>query len=323
MTEQGSRPIVTIGISTFNRAAGTLPEALESALAQTYEPIEIVVCDNASTDGTEQLVGAIQDPRLHYHRHPENIGANANFNACLTLARGDYFILLHDDDLLEPGFVERAMTVVNGVKEPGLLLSGVRLIDAEGEPHGTRPPPPADLTGAELFQHWFKRDFSFYLVSTIFHTQRLRNAGGFQSPENLFQDVVAIARLAARHGYVSVPGCGGAFRRHDESRTTASHAMRWARDAAYLLDVLCEEFPDAAASLRSVGAPYLTNTSYRRADAEASWLRRHKLYREIYALFGRSLHPWRYLWRLRTRKAQRRAKRLISGNAQTNRRSDR
>ena len=64
-----SQPLVTIGIPTYNRADGYLKEALESALRQTYENVEIIVSDNCSTDHTDVLVANYKDPRLKYVKH--------------------------------------------------------------------------------------------------------------------------------------------------------------------------------------------------------------------------------------------------------------
>ena len=300
-----AKPLVTIGISTFNRVAFTFPEALGSALAQTYPQVEVVVCDNASTDGTEAFMATQRDERLRYVRHPSNIGPNANFNACLERARGTYFLLLHDDDLMDPAFLERAVLALDG-REPGVLLGGVRLIDADGRAEGTVPPPPADLGTADLFLHWFGRRFSFYFCSTLFHTKRLRTAGGFATPENLFQDVVAIARLASRFGYVSVPGTAGSFRRHETNLGAAGRALSWARDGAHLLEVLCSELPADAERLRAAGAPYLTRTGYRYAAVEASGRERAKTYGAIHELFGRAYAPWRYEIEHRRRRLRRR-----------------
>ena len=102
-------PLVTIGMPTYNRRHGYFPQALQSALAQDYPNLEVVVCDNASTDGTQEYMEAMTDPRLRYVRHAENIGANANFNSCLENADGHFFLMLHDDDLLDPTFVSRCV----------------------------------------------------------------------------------------------------------------------------------------------------------------------------------------------------------------------
>lgn len=55
-------PLVTIGIPTYNRFDGYFPGALEAALTQDYPNIEIVVSDNASTDGTEAFMRSVDDP---------------------------------------------------------------------------------------------------------------------------------------------------------------------------------------------------------------------------------------------------------------------
>jgi GT2 family glycosyltransferase len=100
-------PSVTIGIPTFNRP-DTLRTALESATSQDYASLKIVVSDNASDHATKEVVDkfASRDHRVSYVRHPENIGANANFLSLLDAADTDYFMWLGDDDALgEAGYI--------------------------------------------------------------------------------------------------------------------------------------------------------------------------------------------------------------------------
>ena len=78
-----TNPLVTIAIPTFNRADGSMLQTVQAALSQTYANVEVLVSDNASSDNTQELISAIDDPRLRYVRHPENIGANNNFNSCV------------------------------------------------------------------------------------------------------------------------------------------------------------------------------------------------------------------------------------------------
>jgi glycosyltransferase involved in cell wall biosynthesis len=68
-----------------------LAEALASAVAQTYAPLEIVIYDNASTDNTEAVVRRFADPRIRYLRNPTNIGVIPNFRRVLGEACGTYF----------------------------------------------------------------------------------------------------------------------------------------------------------------------------------------------------------------------------------------
>ncbi|MCX5041704.1 glycosyltransferase [Aldersonia sp. NBC_00410] len=98
-----SAPLVSIGLPVRNGADRVEP-VIKSALAQTHENLELVICDNASTDGTEDLCRtmAAQDERIVYHRHPANIGLNQNFDSALRLAKGTYFRYIGDDDWLDP-----------------------------------------------------------------------------------------------------------------------------------------------------------------------------------------------------------------------------
>ncbi|MGI8557472.1 MAG: glycosyltransferase family 2 protein [Solirubrobacteraceae bacterium] len=102
--------LVSIAIPTFNRAA-TLERALASALAQTHPETEILVSDNASTDATAELCAA-HAGRVRYLRQPRNVGPTENFNTLFRECRGDYVLMLADDDWLDPDYVERCLTAM-------------------------------------------------------------------------------------------------------------------------------------------------------------------------------------------------------------------
>ncbi len=109
-----SFPRISILIPTYNRAR-YLADALESALAQDYPNYEVVVSDNASTDGTAEVVARyLADPRLRYYRNPENLGIGANWTKLLyDYARGDYGKCLPDDDyLVDPKHLQKAMAII-------------------------------------------------------------------------------------------------------------------------------------------------------------------------------------------------------------------
>src|SRR6266436_6050451 len=88
-----SQPLVTIAIPTFNRAPW-LNDCVHSALSQTYQNFEILVSDNASTDGTEEVLRQFTDRRIRVVRQKTNIGLLPNLNTCLAQARGDYVIFI-------------------------------------------------------------------------------------------------------------------------------------------------------------------------------------------------------------------------------------
>ena len=79
-------PRVSIGLPVYN-GEKYLEGSIQSILSQTYEDFELIICDNCSTDTTPQICErfAQQDARVRYHRNPENLGANGNFNHAVML----------------------------------------------------------------------------------------------------------------------------------------------------------------------------------------------------------------------------------------------
>ncbi|MEX2534104.1 MAG: glycosyltransferase family 2 protein [Trueperaceae bacterium] len=285
------RPLVTIGIPTYNRADGYLRQALDSALGQTYPNCEIVVSDNCSSDDTSSLVRSKADERLRYFRHERNIGANNNFNFCLEQARGEYFLLLHDDDLIDPDFVESCIAAKRGTGEVGIIRTGTRVIDHENQVGARKVNGCDGLSSEQMFLEWFAKDTAFYLCSTLFNTARLREVGGFASPTGLFQDVVALAQLAVRYGRVDVEEIKASFRRHDANKGSSASAIAWADDSLYLLDQLCDLMPESEEELRSAGLTYLCRKCYRITRAIPESWDRWRTYLIIYRRFERSCSP--------------------------------
>lgn len=97
-------PLVSVGVPVYNGGAH-LEEALRSVLTQDYPNLEVVICDNASDDGTEELCRRIaaEDNRVRYLRNPSNIGLMPNFRRSLEEARGRYFSWLAHDDVISDG----------------------------------------------------------------------------------------------------------------------------------------------------------------------------------------------------------------------------
>lgn len=142
--------LVTIGIPTFNRSHYVL-DAVQSCLNQTYRNIEIIVADNASTDDTWEKLNSVKDPRLRFIRQSSNVGGAANFNTCLRSANGELFLLLCDDDLLEPTAIEKLSKPFregfNGVSPEsiGLVWSTYLNVDQDRKPMWvTRSGPPIE-----------------------------------------------------------------------------------------------------------------------------------------------------------------------------------
>ena len=115
-------PIVTVGIPTFNREL-LIGRAVNLILSQDYPNIEIVISDNCSTDSTPSLCQgyADRDPRIRYIRQPRNVGATGNFETVLTLASGEFFMWLGDDDYLDCNYI--SVTLKQLLLDPAVALA--------------------------------------------------------------------------------------------------------------------------------------------------------------------------------------------------------
>src|SRR5665648_303497 len=85
-------PLVSIGLPVYN-GADFVRQSIDSLLSQTFTDFELIICDNASTDNTEQICQAYaaKDPRVHYYRNPRNLGAPGNYNRTVKLSKGKFF----------------------------------------------------------------------------------------------------------------------------------------------------------------------------------------------------------------------------------------
>jgi glycosyltransferase involved in cell wall biosynthesis len=128
-------PRVSIGLPVFN-GERYVARTLDSLLAQTFGDFELIIADNASSDGTEAICRAyvMRDPRVSYHRAAVNQGIVANFNRCVALARAAYFKWQAADDLVAPTFLERCLAVLEA--DPAVVLAFARslIIDENDEP---------------------------------------------------------------------------------------------------------------------------------------------------------------------------------------------
>ena len=105
-------------------------------LAQTFEDFEIIVSDNASTDGTAAIVEryAERDSRVRLLRQPQNVGAARNYNYTVELAKGEYFKWAAHDDLCAPTFLERCVGVLDSRPEVATCYTRTQYVDGERKP---------------------------------------------------------------------------------------------------------------------------------------------------------------------------------------------
>lgn len=137
-TAQTVRPKVTVGIPVRN-GGEMLATALESILQQTERDIEIVISDNASDDGSTDLLrsAASKDERIRYVRQERAISAYDNFRYVLKMARGEYFMWAAHDDTRDLNYVS-LLTEALAKDEDAVVAFGDLNIVTPNCPKGTR-----------------------------------------------------------------------------------------------------------------------------------------------------------------------------------------
>ena len=115
------KELVSIGMPVYN-GEEFLRQALDSLLSQSYKNFELIISDNASTDGTQKICEEYiaRDKRIRYIRQNENI-EELNFEFVLKEARGNYFMWVSDDDVWDSRFVEECIKRFNTDKGLSLI----------------------------------------------------------------------------------------------------------------------------------------------------------------------------------------------------------
>ena len=221
-----SLPLVSILIPTYNRAQ-YLAQALDSALAQTYPNLEIIVHDDASTDVTPQLLAQYFDPRLQVIRTEDNHGMLGGWNYLVTKAKGKYLKFLASDDLLEPTCV--AELVRSALTHPGAALITCRrqFIDGEGRVLKQMGFAGRDrVVSGVAHAHWILTTLRQNKIgeptAALYPAQLVNKAGGYDPAFSQFADFEYWIRLL-QYGdlvYVHKPLCS--FRTHALSTTSAA-----------------------------------------------------------------------------------------------------
>ena len=130
-----AHPAVSIGLPVRNGGQYYLAKVIDSILSQTFHEFELIVCDNASTDSTEEVCkeAAARDSRVRYYRNEQNIGVSRNHNLAYHLSRGKYFAWATDDRFYSPSRVETCFNILESNREYVLCYTAIDEYSEAGE----------------------------------------------------------------------------------------------------------------------------------------------------------------------------------------------
>lgn len=129
--------LVSIGLPVYN-GENYIEEAIQSVLDQTYPDVELVISDNASSDGTENICREFAEANSHvkYHRNESNLGAGPNYNIAWEKSSGSFFKWLAHDDRLLPEYVATTVQALENTPDAVLCNTVVDYIGANGNHRG-------------------------------------------------------------------------------------------------------------------------------------------------------------------------------------------
>ena len=184
--------LVSVLMSVYN-GAPTLEKAAASVLAQTYRNLELILCDDASTDDTWRIMQRIaaQDARVTVFQNKTNRGLGASLNGCLSRAGGEYIARQDADDVSDPDRIERTTDFLLSSGAP-YAACGVRVFD-DGGVWSTRQYPQ------KITKHIIAQKNPFFHPTMVFRRAVLEGVGGYsETPETRrTEDYDLVVRLAA------------------------------------------------------------------------------------------------------------------------------
>ena len=203
---RSANPRVTIGVPVYN-GERFLAQCLDSLVAQTYRNFEVIISDNASTDGTRTIAEAYaaRDTRIRYVRQPRNQGVAANFQCLVDLAQGEFFRWAAADDSGAPQLLERCIAALDDNPDAVLAYPKTRIIDEAGravEDYEDRLELSSELP-SERFRECYARLRQCNAQYGVIRTGVLRRTGGQRSYPS--SDIVLLAELALHGRFVEVP----------------------------------------------------------------------------------------------------------------------
>lgn len=222
-------PTVTVCIPTRDRP-DSLRVALQSVLSQSWPQLEVIVSDNASGPATAQVVADAADPRVVHDRLDTDVGLYGNLTRCLTLGRGSLRYVLHDDDVMLPGNIERKARFMLEHPTAGMVHSAFRNLDAAGDPTGpvlNWPGATHDVLqpGRAFIRQSIAVGGMTCVASVMLRSDAVRTER-FAEQDGPYADLALWLRVALHHdvGFLPEPLVG--YRVHAGSASSAYRTLR-------------------------------------------------------------------------------------------------
>lgn len=222
------QPLVSVVITSYNYVS-FIERAIESALAQNYPNLEVVVCENGSTDNSLEVIKRYQsDLRLRLIVNETNLGVIGNLNKGIEVSKGDFVVFLSADDYFLPGHIARAIQCYGDNPNVDVVYSPALVVDNDGEFTSVlqqRGYPKFDsLFGRNELVELLVYDSFICFPTVLFKRSILDELGPMDESLHVAADYEYVIRLAAAQKcfqFINEPRV--AVRYHPENRSSAGN----------------------------------------------------------------------------------------------------
>lgn len=212
-------PLVSIAIPAYKQKY--LAQAIQSLLNQTISNIEIIIVNDRSPEDITTVVNSFSDSRIRYYINEYNIGGKdpvANWNRCLSYAKGEFFAMLCDDDLYEPTFVEEMLKLASDFPMCNVFHARVQVVNKEGDVVDFFPSFPSLENTSDYIWHIAHRARKQTISEWMYRREYIQSVGGYEHvPIAWGADYLSIMKFAIHGGIASTTKFLVTFRRSGEN----------------------------------------------------------------------------------------------------------
>ena len=249
---QTNTPLISICIPTHNRAHYIL-ETIQSVLDQTYINFELLICDDGSTDETQEVLGRIADKRIKLLKNDKNIGYIATMNTCTKLAKGPWIMHLSDDDIMEPNLLEEQVKMIR--KYTGKTIAYIVPQSGNINSHGiliSKPQkqlkikdeillqPTEAISNFTLYGKKIKDKYQFNtsFPSALFNKQILIKEGMSSQEVPVAHDLLIMAKLCLKYSVIFIDETLFLYRTHENLGSSLNAKGTFLSEYLTYLDLL-------------------------------------------------------------------------------------
>ena len=217
------KKLVSVGIPAYK--ASYLKEAIDSVLNQTYTNFELIIVNDNSPEDIDSIVSVYNDSRIRYYKNERNLGKESivlNWNKCLSYARGEFFVLLCDDDKLEPTFIEKMYSLTLKYPQCNVFKSRTKLINSiNNTVIGESPIWPEYETYEDFFINKIKGCRKHTISEFLYRTKYIRKCNGYKIyPVGFYADDHSILEFSKENGIATSNECLIIIRKSEEHIST-------------------------------------------------------------------------------------------------------